>query len=56
MDTTKVSVRGQIVIPKKLLDEMKLVEGDLLEVSTKGKLIIFKKIENQINGDELKEL
>jgi len=53
MQTTKVSVRGQIAIPKKLREQMRINEGDLLEVSSKTNLIILKKVKNQINGKDI---
>ena len=56
METTKLSVRGQIAIPKKIREELNLNEGDSLEVLKKGDLIILKKMTNQINGNELKNL
>ena len=43
METTKLSVRGQIAIPKKIREELNFNEGDLLEVLTKGDLIHIKK-------------
>ena len=56
MQTTKMSVRCQLAIPKKIREEMNFQKGDLLEVSTKGNLIILKKLENQINGEDLKKI
>ncbi len=54
METTKLSVKGQIVLTKNLREEMNWKPGDVLEIATKGDLIILKKIEKSINGKDLK--
>ena len=43
MGFTKVTKKGQVTIPKKLREKLKINEGDLVEVSIKGDYIIIKK-------------
>ena len=41
---TLVSERGQVVIPKKIRDELHVQKGDELEVETRGDAIVLKPI------------
>jgi len=43
--TTKISKRGQVVVPKSVRENLRLVEGDSLLVYGKGDTIILKKLE-----------
>jgi len=44
VDTTKLSTKGQVVIPKHLRDEMDLHGGDNLIVVKKGNSLILRKL------------
>lgn len=42
--STRLSSRGQIVIPKHLRDELSLKEGDNLVMISKGDILLIKKL------------
>lgn len=42
MSVVKVSSKGQIVLPKKLRDDLGIKEGDRLEVSRQGDQLVIK--------------
>jgi len=44
VDTTKLSTKGQVVIPKHLRDELDLHGGDSLIVVKKGDSLILRKL------------
>jgi len=48
IDVTRISSKGQVVIPKPIRDSLKLMEGDRLIAYARGDLIIFKRL----NGGE----
>jgi len=48
IDVTKISSKGQIVIPKPIRESLKLMEGDKLIAYARGDLIISRRLE----GDE----
>lgn len=43
-DLTKVSTKGQIVIPRELREQLGLDEGDSLQIEKVGDLLVLKKI------------
>lgn len=45
VDITKISTKGQIVIPNELRRELGMQEGDTLQIERVGDLIVLKKIE-----------
>lgn len=49
MEITELSTRGQITLPKKIRDKLKLKAGDILETIIKENLIILKKLNNGIS-------
>ena len=53
MEITKLSTKGQIVIPEKLRGGIEV--GDAFVVSKKGDLLVLKKIKN-LSKEEIKEL
>jgi AbrB family looped-hinge helix DNA binding protein len=53
MDVTKMSSKGQVVIPKPIRDSLDLVEGDRLIAYARGDLIIFKRLSG---GDSILSL
>ena len=46
-DVTKVSSKGQIVIPKPIRESLKLMEGDKLIAYARGDLIIFRRVKEE---------
>jgi len=48
IDVTRISSKGQVVIPKPIRESLKLMEGDRLIAYARGDLIIFKRL----NGGE----
>ena len=47
IDVTKISSKGQIVIPKPIRDSLKLMEGDKLIAYARGDLIILRRLEEE---------
>ena len=45
MEITKISSKGQIVIPQKIRDLLKINEGSVMAVDTSDEMIILKKID-----------
>ena len=56
IELTKISTKGQVVIPRDIRKKMGLQDGETLAVSTKDNLIVLKKIQNPIEEDDLKTL
>ena len=48
---TKISSKGQIVIPLILRKKLALKNGETLAVSTKDDFLVLKKIKNPLEGD-----
>lgn len=53
---TKLSSKGQLVIPEKIRKNLKIKEGDIFATTTKSDLIVLKKIENPLTQEDLKTL
>ena len=49
---TRVSSKGQIVIPKDIRDNLNIQEGDLLAAVSEENVIILKKIDPKITEEE----
>ena len=49
---TRVSSKGQIVIPKDIRDNLNLQEGDLLAAISEDNFIILKKIDSKFTEEE----
>ena len=45
MEITKISSKGQIVIPQKIRNELNIVEGSVLGIEKMKDMIILKKID-----------
>lgn len=56
IELTRVSSKGQVVIPNEVREQVGLREGQVLAVSAKDKVIILKKIDNPIEEDDLRAL
>jgi len=56
-EITRISSKGQIVIPQNIRTEMKIGEGSVFAVLTPKKdTLVLKKIESQISKDDLETL
>ncbi|PIZ82831.1 AbrB family transcriptional regulator [Candidatus Pacearchaeota archaeon CG_4_10_14_0_2_um_filter_05_32_18] len=56
MELTKISSKGQIVIPQGIREKLGLDEGETLVVSVKDGLIVLKKIEGSLTEEDLNTL
>jgi len=56
MEFTKASSKGQVVIPTKIRKELGIREGSILAVAAKRGMIILKKVESGLTGEDLKSL
>ncbi len=56
IELTKVSSKGQGVIPQNIRDELKLKEGETLAVSAKENLVVLRKVDAHMSHDDLKTL
>ncbi|MBR9703156.1 AbrB/MazE/SpoVT family DNA-binding domain-containing protein [Candidatus Woesearchaeota archaeon] len=52
-DITKISTKGQVVIPNELRKQLGISEGDTLQIEKVGKLLVLKKIELSSLAKEL---
>ncbi|MDO8460041.1 MAG: AbrB/MazE/SpoVT family DNA-binding domain-containing protein [Nanoarchaeota archaeon] len=55
IELTKISSKGQVVIPLAIRKRLALKDGETLAVSTKDDILVLKKIENPLE-DDLKTL
>ena len=56
MEITKITSKGQVVIPSKIRKELKLKEGTQIVVSNMGNLVVMKKIKIKDPKEEFKML
>jgi AbrB family looped-hinge helix DNA binding protein len=54
IDITKMSSKGQVVIPGDIREKLGLSEGEILAVSFKENMIVLKKIENPTEEEDLR--
>lgn len=47
IDVTRISSKGQVVIPKPIRESLKLMEGDKLIAYARGDLIILRRLEGE---------
>lgn len=52
-EITKVSSKGQLVLPKNIRRELDIKKGTLFAITRRGKLIMLKKIERPILKEDL---
>jgi len=48
MNITKISSKGQIVIPQKIRNELKINKGSVLAIEKIKNLVVIKKIDNDL--------
>ncbi len=51
IELTKISSKGQVVIPQKVRKKLNLRDGETLAVSTKDDLVVLKKVDNPLEGE-----
>ncbi len=51
IELTKVSSKGQVVIPQKVREMLKIEEGQTLAVSAEKDLVVLKKVSNLLEED-----
>lgn len=56
IETTKMSSKGQIVIPQDIREEIKAKEGTIFAILSSNDTIILKKIETPSKEDLIKDL
>ena len=56
MEITKISSKGQIVIPKKIRKELDINEGSVIAIEKMKGMIVMKKIESDLAGQFKKSL
>jgi AbrB family looped-hinge helix DNA binding protein len=55
-DLTRISSKGQVVIPQHIRNRIGLREGQPLAVSAQDGLIVLKKLDNEMTADDLRTL
>ncbi len=55
-EITRLSSKGQVVIPTKVRKKMKIKEGSVFAVSAKKDMIVLKKLGTKIKAEDLKTL
>ncbi len=50
---TRLSSKGQVVIPRNIRERMGFVDGEFLTVLQKENLVVLKKVENYMEQDDL---
>ncbi|MEK6854985.1 MAG: AbrB/MazE/SpoVT family DNA-binding domain-containing protein [Nanoarchaeota archaeon] len=51
IELTRVSSKGQVVIPQRVREKLKIKEGETLAVSSEGDIVVLKKISNPLEED-----
>ena len=56
IELTRISSKGQVVIPLEIRKKMKLNDGETLAVSARDDLIVLKKIKDPVEKEDLRTL
>jgi AbrB family looped-hinge helix DNA binding protein len=56
IEITRISSKGQVVIPLPIREKMKIKEGEAFAVSEEGNLIVLKKVEGSLSEDDIETL
>ena len=51
IELTKVSSKGQVVIPQRVREKLRIREGETLAVSAEDDLVVLKKVSNPFEED-----
>jgi AbrB family looped-hinge helix DNA binding protein len=52
-ETTRVSTKGQVVLPQEIREALGIAPGDTLQIERVGDLVVLKKVELKSLKDEL---
>ena len=55
-ELTKLSSKGQVVIPTDVRNKLKIKEGSVLAVTTKKDMIVMRKLDTKMKPEDLKTL
>ncbi|MBI4167705.1 MAG: AbrB/MazE/SpoVT family DNA-binding domain-containing protein [Candidatus Aenigmarchaeota archaeon] len=55
-ELTKISSKGQVVIPSNVRNRLNIKEGSVMAVMTKGDIIVLKKLDSGIKAEDLATL
>jgi len=55
-ELTRVSSKGQVVIPRDIRKKFRIKKGSILGISAKKNLIVMKKLDKEMTVDDLKTL
>ncbi len=55
-ELTKISSKGQVVIPTEFRKKLGIKEGSIFAVSTKKNMIVLKKLDAKIDAEDLRTL
>ena len=56
MEITKISSKGQIVIPQKIRNELEINEGSVVAIEKMKDLVVIKKIDTELIGQVKRSL
>lgn len=56
IEVTRISSKGQVVIPQEIREQAGFTEGETISVTVQDSLVVLKKIENPIKKEDLKTL
>jgi AbrB family looped-hinge helix DNA binding protein len=56
IEITRISSKGQVVIPLPIREKMKIKEGEAFAVSERGNLIVLKKVEGSLEEGDIETL
>ena len=55
-ELTRVSSKGQVVIPTEVRKKLKIKKGNVFAITTKKNMIVMKKLDTKIKAEDLKTL
>jgi AbrB family looped-hinge helix DNA binding protein len=53
IEITKISSKGQVVIPLSVRRKLSIQDGEILAVSTENDLIVLKKVKNPMEAEDI---
>lgn len=56
IEITRLSSKGQIVIPGSIREKLELSEGEIFSVSAKENFIILKKVDSELEEEDLRTI
>jgi AbrB family looped-hinge helix DNA binding protein len=55
-DITKISSKGQLIIPAKIRQELRIKDGNVFSVAAVDGVVVLKKLDSRISKEDLKTL